>query len=106
MTEISSRLTYVSSVKTLEDVKADPNCLYMAMPVQVSVSPWRRLTVQQFETLGGFKQFSQVRQIGLDAARAQIKEWAAEGRLPHGLVEAKRAGAAVKRGTRLRRSSI
>lgn len=36
MTEISSRLTYVSSVKQLEDVKNDPHCLYMAMPVQVS----------------------------------------------------------------------
>ena len=26
----------VSSVKTLEDVKGDPNCLYLSMPVQVS----------------------------------------------------------------------
>jgi hypothetical protein len=26
----------VASVKTLEDVKNDPHCLYIAMPVQVS----------------------------------------------------------------------
>jgi hypothetical protein len=25
----------VASVKTLEDVKSDPHCLYIAMPVQV-----------------------------------------------------------------------
>jgi hypothetical protein len=27
----------VASVKTLEDVKSDPHCLYIAMPVQVSL---------------------------------------------------------------------
>ena len=36
MTEVSSRLVYVSSVKVLDDVKKDPHCLYLAMPVQVS----------------------------------------------------------------------
>ena len=28
----------VASVKTLEDVKSDPHCLYIAMPVQVRLS--------------------------------------------------------------------
>jgi hypothetical protein len=29
----------VASVKTLEDVKSDPHCLYIAMPVQVRLLP-------------------------------------------------------------------
>lgn len=89
MTEISSRLTYVSSVKTLEDVKSDPNCLYMAMPVQ------------QYETIGGFKQFSEVLDVGLKAARQQLKEWSAEGKLSLGLV-AKKGEAIQRRGSRIR----
>jgi lysophospholipid hydrolase len=89
MTEISSRLTYVSSVKTLEDVKADPYCRYMAMPVQ------------HIETIGGFKKFTEVRDLGLTAARKQIKEWAAEGRLPRGLVDEEKQNP-VRRGSRVR----
>ncbi|KAL7422996.1 phosphatidylcholine and lysophosphatidylcholine phospholipase [Cryptotrichosporon argae] len=94
MTEISSRLTYVSSVKTLDEVKNDPDCLYLAMPVQ------------QFETLGGFKRFSEVLGIGLGAARDTLKTWQADGRLPHGTVDEGKAKTAVQRGSRLRRSSI
>jgi lysophospholipid hydrolase len=90
MTEISSRLTYVSSVKTLEDVKSDPHCRYMAMPVQ------------HVETIGGFKQFSEVRDLGLSAARQQLKEWAAEDRLPRGLVDDKKRPPLKRRGSRSR----
>lgn len=90
MTEISSRLTYVSSVKTLEDVKSDPHCRYMTMPVQ------------HIETIGGFKKFSEVRDIGLSAARQQLKEWAAEDRLPRGLVDDKKQTALKRRGSRVR----
>lgn len=39
MTEVSGRLAYVSSVRTLEDVKNAPGCLYTAMPVQVRLRP-------------------------------------------------------------------
>ncbi|KLT44470.1 patatin-domain-containing protein [Cutaneotrichosporon oleaginosum] len=94
MTEISSRLTYVSSVKQLEDVKNDPHCRYMAMPVQ------------QFETLGGFKQFPEVRQIGHDAARKKLKEWSLEGVLPRGIVDGYKPPQMRRRGTRVRRMSI
>lgn len=94
MTEVSSRLAYVASVKTLEDVKASPGCRYMAMPVQ------------QFETLGGFKQFPQVLAVGLEAGREQLRKWKAEGLLPTGLVDEIRGVAAIKRGNRLRRMSI
>ncbi|KAL1413178.1 phosphatidylcholine and lysophosphatidylcholine phospholipase [Vanrija albida] len=93
MTEISSRLTYVSSVKTLEDVKSDPRVLYMAMPVQ------------HIETIGGFKQFPQVLDIGLKAARTKLDEWEKDGRLPHG-VSVEKKPALTRRGTRIRRSSI
>lgn len=65
----------VASVKTLEDVKTDPNCLYLAMPVQ------------EFETLGGFKQFQQVLEVGVEAAREALRKWKTEGKLPTGLVD-------------------
>nr|ODN85379.1 lysophospholipase NTE1 [Cryptococcus depauperatus CBS 7841] len=94
MTEISSRLTYVSSVKTLEDVKSSPGCLYIAMPVQ------------QFDTLGGFKRFSEVLDIGLKTGRETLKRWKEEGILPNGLVDESRKDTAVDRGNRLRRMSI
>ncbi|OXM79313.1 lysophospholipase NTE1 [Cryptococcus neoformans Bt63] len=94
MTEISSRLTYVSSVKTLEGVKATPGCHYIAMPVQ------------QFDTLGGFKRFSEVMEIGLKAGRETLKKWKEEGKLPTGLVDEAKGSKAVQRGYRLRRMSI
>ncbi|WVR06474.1 lysophospholipase NTE1 [Kwoniella sp. DSM 27419] len=90
MTEISSRLTYVSSVKTLEDVKHASGCLYMAMPVQ------------QFDTLGGFKRFSEVMAIGLEAGRDALRKWKDEGKLPTGLVDASKGAQAIQRGNRLR----
>lgn len=93
MTEISSRLTYVSSVRTLEDVKSDPNVLYLAMPVQ------------DVETIGGFKRFGYVRDLGLEAARKQLRDWDAEGRLPRPFVD-KAAAIGQQRHSRLRRSSI
>ncbi|WWC62720.1 lysophospholipase NTE1 [Kwoniella dejecticola CBS 10117] len=90
MTEVSSRLTYVSSVKTLEDVKNAPGCLYVAMPVQ------------QFDTLGGFKRFSEVLAIGLKAGRETLKKWKDEGKLPNGLVDTSKGSKAIQRGNRLR----
>ncbi|ODO05143.1 lysophospholipase NTE1 [Cryptococcus wingfieldii CBS 7118] len=97
MTEVSARLTYVTSVKTLEEVKVDPTCLYLPMPCQ------------QFDTLGGFKQFSEILAIGLKAGREGLKKWKEEGRLPTGFVDenkAKGRGGKVDKGNRLRRMSI
>ncbi|ORY25937.1 hypothetical protein BCR39DRAFT_542645 [Naematelia encephala] len=94
MTEISSRLAYVSSVKTLEDVKTDPSCLYISMPVQ------------EFDTLGGFKRFSDVLAVGIKSGREAIREWRDQGRLPTGLVDEKRGAGLVQTGNRLRRMSI
>nr|XP_019012887.1 lysophospholipase NTE1 [Kwoniella pini CBS 10737]OCF51668.1 lysophospholipase NTE1 [Kwoniella pini CBS 10737] len=90
MTEVSSRLTYVSSVKTLEEVKNAPGCLYIAMPVQ------------QFDTLGGFKRFSEVLSIGLQAGREVLKKWKDEGKLPNGLVDTSKGTKSIQRGNRLR----
>lgn len=94
MTEISSRLTYVSSVRTLEDVKSDPKILYMAMPVQ------------DVETIGGFKKFGEVRELGLHAARKQLKAWSDEGRLPHPIADKSHGAIGQQKHTRMRRSSI
>ena len=94
MTEVSGRLAYVSSFKTLEDVKNTPGVLYTAMPVQ------------NFETLGGFKQFKEVFEVGLEAGREQLKGWKEEGRLMSGLVDDKKGRGAWERGNRLRRMSI
>jgi len=95
----------VASVKTLEDVKSDPHCLYIAMPVQVrlpSLFTWTEADGQQFETLGGFKQFSEVLAVGLTSSREALKKWRAEGRLPSGLVDDVKGARAIKRANRLR----
>ncbi|KAI7941845.1 hypothetical protein MJO29_013919 [Puccinia striiformis f. sp. tritici] len=72
MTDIQSRLTYVSSVKTLEDAKATPGVLYMRMPVT------------EFTTLG-FGRFEEILQKGYEAAKEMLKELDSEGKLPTGL---------------------
>ena len=94
----------MASVKTLEDVKNDPHCLYIAMPVQVRLDYNRGVETdrQQFETLGGFKQFSEVLAVGLNSSREALKKWRAEGRLPSGLVDDVKGASAIKRGNRLR----
>lgn len=94
MTEVSSRLAYVSSYKTLEEAKSTPGCLYTAMPVQ------------QFDTLGGFKSFHEVLAVGLEAGRDQLRKWKEEGVLPTGLVDETKGAAAIRKGNRLRRMSI
>lgn len=62
----------------------------------------RVLIDEQFETLGGFKQFSEVLAVGLDASREALRKWRAEGRLPSGLVDDIKGASAIKRGNRLR----
>lgn len=80
----------MASVKTLEDVKSDPHCLYLAMPVQ------------EFDTLGGFNRFSEVLAVGVKAGREALKDWKDQGKLPNGLVDDRKGNAALTRGTRLR----
>lgn len=74
------------------------------MPVQVSdfESTRTRTDYQQFETLGGFKQFTDVLGVGLEAAREALRKWRQEGRLPSGLVDDVKGATAIKRGNRLR----
>ena len=61
-----------------------------------------RADKKQFETLGGFKQFSEVLTVGLDAAREALRKWKVEGRLPSGLVDDVKGATAIKRANRLR----
>ncbi|MBW0461040.1 hypothetical protein O181_000755 [Austropuccinia psidii MF-1] len=74
MTDIQSRLTYVSSVKTLEEAKVTPGVLYMRMPVT------------EFTTLG-FGRFEEIFSKGYESAKELIKEFEVEGKLPTGLIE-------------------
>ena len=61
-----------------------------------------RADEQQFDTLGGFKRFSEVLAVGLAAGRDALKQWKEEGKLPTGLVDDKKSSAVLSRGTRLR----
>lgn len=85
----------MSSVKSLAEAKATPGVLYQEMPVQ------------HFDTLGGFGRFDEVLAIGRDAARRQLAEWRAEGRLPSGLLDdVPGRGGRTKDSVRMRRNSI
>jgi lysophospholipid hydrolase len=57
---------------------------------------------KQFETLGGFKQFSEVLAVGLKSGREVIKQWREEGKLPSGLVDDVKGAQAIQRVNRLR----
>ncbi|KAE8224652.1 hypothetical protein CF319_g2486 [Tilletia indica] len=71
--DIQGRLTYVSSVKTLEEAKVTPGCLYMRMPVEA------------YGTLE-FGKFAEIAQLGYDAAIRMLDDWVEQGvRLPTGL---------------------
>ncbi|CAH7673184.1 hypothetical protein PPACK8108_LOCUS8063 [Phakopsora pachyrhizi] len=69
MTDIQSRLTYVSSVKTLEEAKATPGVLYMRMPVT------------QYTTMD-FGKFPEILKKGYEAAKEMLKEMERDGKLP------------------------
>ncbi|GAA5861134.1 hypothetical protein JCM3774_002201 [Rhodotorula dairenensis] len=93
ITEIQSRLTYVSSVKMLEEAKATPGVLYMRMPVT------------QFGTME-FKRFTEILEVGSDFANTLLDEWAAEKKLPTGMEGDALAARKQKRGQPIRRNSI
>lgn len=69
--DIQGRLTYVSSVKTLEEAKKMKGCFYMRMPVE------------EFGTLA-FGRFDMIYEKGYKAAVELLDGWDAEGKLPSG----------------------
>ncbi|GAA6035727.1 hypothetical protein JCM8097_005671 [Rhodosporidiobolus ruineniae] len=93
ITEIQSRLTYVSSVKTLEEAKQTPGVLYMRMPVT------------QFGTME-FKRFPEILAVGDEFATDLLAEWAGKGMLPTGMESDAPAPKKQKRGQSIRRNSI
>ncbi|CEQ42560.1 SPOSA6832_04388 [Sporobolomyces salmonicolor] len=93
ITEIQARLTYVSSVKTLEEAKNTPGVLYMRMPVT------------QFGTME-FKRFSEILEVGSKFATDLLSEWASKGELPTGLEGEVTPLKVEKRGQSIRRNSI
>ncbi|CAE6401711.1 unnamed protein product [Rhizoctonia solani] len=99
ITDIQGRLTYVSSVPTLEEAKITPGCFYMQMPVH------------EFGTLQ-FGRYDEIYQVGYGAAVEMLDQWDAENRLPSRYVtggdDVRGLGKAVKKskGRSLRRNSI
>ncbi|GAA5864459.1 hypothetical protein JCM1840_000507 [Sporobolomyces johnsonii] len=93
ITEIQARLTYVSSVKTLEEAKNTPGVLYMRMPVT------------QFGTME-FKRFNEILEVGSKFATDLLSEWAGKGELPTGLEGEVTPPKVEKRGQSIRRNSI
>ncbi|PBK76899.1 patatin-domain-containing protein [Armillaria solidipes] len=94
ITEIQSRLAYVSSVKTLEDAKVAPGCFYIAMPVH------------EYGTLQ-FGKFEEIQKLGYHAAMKTLEKLDEEGRLPSALIDGKDSVINAKRkGQSARRNSI
>ncbi|EKM61421.1 uncharacterized protein PHACADRAFT_135056 [Phanerochaete carnosa HHB-10118-sp] len=94
ITEIQSRLAYVSSIKTLEEAKVARGCLYMQMPVQ------------EFGTLQ-FGKFEEIQKRGYHAAMEILEKWEEEGCLPSAYVGEKNIPLAARtKGRSARRNSI
>ncbi|KAF9024101.1 patatin-domain-containing protein [Hymenopellis radicata] len=93
ITEIQSRLAYVSSVKTLENAKVAPGCLYISMPVQ------------EYGTLQ-FGKFEEIQKRGYHAAMDILDKWEEEGRLPSALIDGHDNITGKKKGRSARRNSI
>ncbi|KIY73513.1 patatin-domain-containing protein [Cylindrobasidium torrendii FP15055 ss-10] len=94
ITEIQSRLAYVSSVKTLEEAKVTPGCLYLAMPVQ------------EYGTLQ-FGKFEEIEQKGYEAAQKILDDWEEDGLLPPPLISGQDTlPTGKKKGRGVRRNSI
>ncbi|RDB28383.1 Lysophospholipase NTE1 [Hypsizygus marmoreus] len=94
ITEIQSRLAYVSSVKTLEDAKVANNCLYIQMPVH------------EYGTLQ-FGKFEEIQQKGYKAAMEILQKLDEEDRLPSQFVEGGGVSSSRrKKGRSARRNSV
>ncbi|CAG8566586.1 1142_t:CDS:2 [Paraglomus brasilianum] len=90
MTDIQSRLTYVSSARTLELAKKTPNCFFMELPVQ------------QYGTLE-FNRFEEIVEVGYKAGKEMLNKWKKEGKLKD-LFD--KGDAETKRGRIRRRNSV
>ncbi|KAG5643133.1 hypothetical protein DXG03_001523 [Asterophora parasitica] len=94
ITEIQSRLAYVSSVKTLEDAKVADGCFYIQMPVH------------EYGTLQ-FGKFEEIHRKGYLAAMEILKKLDEEGRLPSPFIDGKDAANRSRRkGRSARRNSV
>ncbi|CAE6529815.1 unnamed protein product [Rhizoctonia solani] len=99
ITDIQGRLTYVSSIPTLEEAKITPGCFYMQMPVH------------EYGTLQ-FGRYDEIYQVGYSAAVEMLDQWDGEDRLPSRFVtsgdEVRGLGKSGKKskGRSLRRNSI
>ncbi|KAJ2934330.1 hypothetical protein H1R20_g2760, partial [Candolleomyces eurysporus] len=93
ITEIQSRLAYVSSVNTLEEAKVAKNCLYISMPVQ------------EYGTLQ-FNKFEELVNKGYQAAKEILDKFETENRLPSAIVGEDDIGLKRKKGKSARRNSI
>jgi len=94
ITEIQSRLAYVSSVNTLEDAKVAKGSLYIQMPVQ------------EYGTLQ-FGKFEEISKKGYHAALDILERFEGEGRLPPGTLPGTDAKTPEKRkGKSARRNSV
>ncbi|ESK92169.1 hypothetical protein Moror_4820 [Moniliophthora roreri MCA 2997] len=91
ITEIQSRLAYVSSVKTLEEAKVAPGCLYIQMPVQ------------EYGTLQ-FGKFEELQKVGYNAAIKILDKWSDEGVLPSAVIDG--SPSVSTKGRAARRNSI
>ncbi|ORY05330.1 patatin-domain-containing protein [Basidiobolus meristosporus CBS 931.73] len=72
LTEIQSRLAYVSCVRTLEEAKNIEGCMYSKVPVQ------------QFGVLE-FNRFEEIYQIGYEHGKETLRKWQEQGLLDHWL---------------------
>lgn len=94
ITEIQSRLAYVSSVKTLEEAKVTEGCLYMQLPVQ------------EYGTLQ-FSKFEEIKEKGYRAAIEMLEKFDEEDKLPAVYAQDHNLGSGgKKKGQSARRNSI
>ncbi|THV06596.1 patatin-domain-containing protein [Dendrothele bispora CBS 962.96] len=93
ITEIQSRLAYVSSVGALEDAKSAPGCLYLPMPVQ------------EYGTLQWGK-FEEIQKKGYYAALQALEKWEEDGKLLSILIDGKDLKDTKSKGMSARRNSI
>ncbi|KIK70532.1 hypothetical protein GYMLUDRAFT_32561 [Collybiopsis luxurians FD-317 M1] len=93
ITEIQSRLAYVSSVKTLEEAKIAPDCFYLSMPVQ------------DYGTLQ-WNKFEEIQKRGYRSALDFLEKRANEGRLPSAFIDGRDGSEGTTKGRSARRNSI
>ncbi|KIO28791.1 hypothetical protein M407DRAFT_229364 [Tulasnella calospora MUT 4182] len=96
ITEIQSRLAYVSSITSLEEAKNTPGCYYIQPPVQ------------GYGTLQ-FNKYDELVDIGYKAALELMDKWKEEGRLPSGFEDDFRMVDKLskkRKGRSLRRNSV